>query len=249
MRESVVEGHVGRRAHDHDDPRVVDAVGREIAGFCDKAGQGDLLLEAVVLPYLATVGALKPEQTVGICRRDRHEIGDPESEMIRRLMFVVHGRHDRDPERSRGDALSVRVVADGDAGAGVAGESPQRPPPRRQRGCLAAQTRAAMLADGDGLDAVELAHAQGLSEIARGHRDGHLTPPQLLDDRPEEHDVRRVGQIDPHRALVGVVERTTPAHRSPPVGVSPRATAARAAAIGADDQRANTRASVQCACA
>ena len=65
-------------------------------------------------------------------------------------------------------------------------------------GCLAGKMRAAVGADDDMPQAVELTHLPGLSEVAGRDAGAIAAYVQLIDERPAEQDVRRVQHVDPN---------------------------------------------------
>ena len=127
----VVESSLGRRAH-----RSRHAVGVETQRYEDGRVRSDvrqveLLLEALVANDLLRRRSESPQARLGKGRRNDHSPGEPEAQVIRRLVLVVHHRHGRHARESRGDDLRVGAVRERHVRTARPGEAPAGRPSER----------------------------------------------------------------------------------------------------------------------
>ncbi len=133
--------------------------------------------------------------------------------VLREGELVVEGVRRRDAERARDERKLVRGVGEGEVEAAAAREPPQGAESRRHRPHLGEPRRAGVRRADDGvLQAGVVEQLERLGELARGDRDVVTPSREQLDQRAEEGDVRRVGDVDPdaHQASAPPPTRSTP---------------------------------------
>ena len=118
-------------------------------------------------------------------------------------MLVVHQRHRAHSEKTRGQDLRVRVVADGQIETATArpAHEPRGPPEETAR--LAGELPAAVSAHDRGREPGGLRQLDRLRELPRRRLDLVPAPSKLRRQRAEEGHVRRVSKVNPdaHEAV------------------------------------------------
>src|SRR5256714_4710623 len=116
--ETVIQGFARGRADD--DERVALCVNAELLSKArgePRVGREvcevNVLLDALVAANLRGARAESPERVCGERAGDDDARREPEGEVVRRLVLVVHQSHRANSEEARRQNLRVRVVADG----------------------------------------------------------------------------------------------------------------------------------------
>ena len=218
----VVEGDLGRRANDDEDAGRVDSESAGDVGIGNEPVQVVLLLEPGVAAHLALA---RPDAVEALLRDDlrnddpgRRAAAEP---VLDPRELVVEGVGRRDRERARGQRQLVRRVGERDVEPPRSREPPQGAKARAHCARLAGTRRARVRRPEHGvLEPGVLEQLERLGEIAGRDRDVVPACLEELDDRPEEDDMRRVGDVDPdahrgHRrrragsSYIGAARRTT----------------------------------------
>ncbi len=196
---AVVERDVRRRPHDDEHARPVDAEGRRHGRVGLEAGEVVLLLQAGVAPHLRGPGAERPQALAGDRVGDDDARRRPAAEpVLDARELVVERVGGGDAERPRGQRQLVRGVRERDVEPPSARPAPQVAEPLGHRDRLAQRVGPAVRrADDVVVDTSRGEQLERLRVVPRGHLDLGAALPQQPEQRPEEGDVGRVGDVDP----------------------------------------------------
>ena len=122
---------------------------------------------------------------------------DTEAQVVRRLVLVVHHRHQRDPESCRDEGLRIGTVRESHVGALIPQQASEVMRSTSDSGCLSCQIRRAPPADDHDVRPTLQCQPHRLRVIPGCQE--YVIPllSELIHDLPKQSNMRRIAEVDP----------------------------------------------------